>query len=177
MDLTVLGEMAVGVAARAVSSGGTRALLARESSVVEQAIAETCSQFEGVEAEPALILWAESPAVVSVCERLSGGGRDFGDEIVESFIEVSDFYLPDDGELRETAEQIVSAFLKALLGGLLQGSGAISVLANREEQLHFETREHVNVGFRPDEDGSVVTRRGEGGRGDESGSPSGSWAR
>ena len=147
MDLTVLGEMAVGVATRAVISGGTRALLARESSVVEQAIAETCSQFEGVEAEPALILWAESPAVVSVCERLSGGGRDFGDEIVESFIEVSDFYLPDDGELRETAEQIVSAFLKALLGGLLQGSGAISVLANREEQLHFETREHVNVGF------------------------------
>ena len=63
-----------------------------------------------------------------VYERLLAGERDFGDEIVESFIKVGDFYLPDNDELRKTAEQIVSAFLKALLGGLLQGSGAIPVL-------------------------------------------------
>ena len=148
MDLTVLGEMAVSVAVRALLAGGIRALLAGESDVVKQAIAETCSRFEGVEgAEPALTRWVESPDIGSVYERLLAGERDFGGEIVESFIGVGDFYLPDGGELRETAEQIVSAFLEALLGGLLQGSGAIPVLANRQEQLHSETREHMDVGL------------------------------
>ena len=144
----MFADMTVEMAARAIISGATRALLARESSVVEQAIAETCSQFEGVEgAEPALTRWAKSPAVGVVYESLLAGERDFDDEIVESFIRVGDFYLPDDDELRKTAEQIVSAFLKALLGGLFQGSGAISALAERQEQLHFETREHTDMRF------------------------------
>lgn len=144
----MLGEMAVGVAARAALAGGFRALLAQEPDIVRQAIEETCSQFPGVEgAEPALTKWASSPEVVSVHERLYAGERDFGGEVVESFISIGDFHLPDDDELRETAGRILSVFLSALLGGLLRGGEALPAHANRQEELHSETRAHVDMGL------------------------------
>ena len=92
MDLSVLGEMAIGAVARLTVVKGLRALLAQEADIVEQAIAETSNQFKGIEAEPALKQWAASPDIDSIYERLCDGERDFGGEIVESFITVGNFY-------------------------------------------------------------------------------------
>ncbi len=148
MDLTELGEMALGIAARAAVSGGFRTLLAQEPDVVEQAIAETCSHFEAVEgADPALTRWVSTAAFESIYKRLIEGDRSFGTEIIESFTSVGDFYLPESDESEDTAGQIVSTFLDALLGALLRGSDAIPTLSNRQEQLHSETREHVDASF------------------------------
>ena len=151
MDLTVLGEMAVGAAARGLLTHGIRVFLARNPGVVEQAIAETCDQFEIEGTELALARWATTAAFESFCERLRAGERDFGAEVVESFIKDGDFWSPDDDELTQTAERIVSAFLNALLGLLLRSDNAIPTLANRQEQLHSETQrviaDHMDEGL------------------------------
>ena len=152
MDLPVLIEMAISMAARVAVVGSIRALLTQESDVVDSAIADTCDQFEGSHVvEPALSRWASSPAFESVLKRLQLGERDFGDEIVDSFIQEGEFFLATETELRRTAERIVSIFLSTLLGALLQSDHGIPTLANRQEQLHSDTRsvitDHIDERF------------------------------
>ena len=136
----MLAEMAASVAVRAAVTGGIRALFAQNPDIIDLATASIHAQFPGIETEPALRQWTRTAAFDLIFERLQLGDRDFGDEIVTSFIEGGGFYLQDNDKRREAATKIVSTFLGALLGALLRGNQGIPTLANREERQHAETR-------------------------------------
>ena len=139
MDLSVLAELAINMASRAALAGGFRALLNRDPGVIDSAVTSTCDQFEDIEAEPALQRWAASATFERIYIRLERGERDFGDEIVDSFIQDGEFFLPDDAIGRETAADIAITFVRAVLEALHQSDRAMSVHVNRQEMMHAET--------------------------------------
>ena len=140
-------EALAGVAAQAAAAGGIRLFLAQFKDVVESTVRETCDQFPEAVADDALQRWMSDPAFDTFFERLQHGERDFGDELVESFIDIGEFYLPDDEDLKATAREILSAFLSALLKALLQSDQGILTLANRMEVLHSEGRLQADWGL------------------------------
>ena len=122
-----------------------RALLAQNTDVAEAAIDNTGKQFPDMELKPSLERWIASPAFDDFFDRVHAGERDFEHDIVASFIEVGEF---DHGDERdERAREVVAAFLGNVLGELHRGTAGISVLANRQERLHIETREHTDARF------------------------------
>lgn len=144
MGLSMLFEIVVGGMGRFAMDQGCRALFAQNSDVVDLAIVDTCHQYDDIVVKPALQSWISSDAFEAIFDGLKSGKRDFDDEmIVSSFLDVGDLYLPGE-PLRDIAKQIVSTFLSALANRLLLSDQAIPLLANRQEQLHSDTREHFS---------------------------------
>ncbi len=143
MDLAMLSEMAIGGAGRVAVAGGIRALLRQMTDVVDLAVTDTCGQFEDFVIEPSLKNWIVSVEFEEIFDRLKRGEHDFSDEVVDSFIEVGGFFLPDEVELRNTADRIVSTFLSDLFKRLLLSDQGIPTLANQGKQLHSDTRSIV----------------------------------
>ncbi len=139
MDLMAIGEILLSVAVRSAVSGGMRALLAQNRSAADTAIDETCEQYPEMELKPSLQRWIASAAFDTAFARLQAGERGFEDELVRSFIEVGDFYLPDDEERDEVARQVVTAFLRNIVAKLYEGEEGIPALASRGERQHSET--------------------------------------
>ena len=101
---------------------GIRALRARDPDVVESAIAATSKEYPSLEIDAALRKWAAAKGFDVLVDRLQHGERDVVDyDLVRSFIQEGEFYLPEDEELHETAESVVSAFVRHFLGAMLQG--------------------------------------------------------
>ena len=139
VDLMALGEILLSMAVRGAVSGGMRALLAQNRGVADTAIDETCEQYPGMELKPSLRRWIASPAFDGAFARLQAGERGFEGELVGSFIEVGDFYLPDEEKRDEAARQVVTAFLRNVVAKLYEGAQGIPTLASRGEQQHSET--------------------------------------
>ena len=142
MDLSMLATTAIGGVSRALAAEGIRKLLAQKPDVAEEAIAGTCDEFEEIVVEPALRRWISSTEFEAVFDALQQGERDFDDNIVDSFIQIGEFYLLED-VLQDTAEKIVSTFISKLIENLLVSDQGIPALANRQEQLHLDSRSDV----------------------------------
>ena len=115
---------------------------------MERAIQATCSRFPEIEgAETALHQWTSAEAFVDFFERVEAGERDFDDEIVGSFIDEGEFYLPAEGERTALAREIVAAFISELSGALYGSDDGLPAFANRVEALHIDTKRHMDIRF------------------------------
>ena len=139
----LLIELGVGVAA-----GSLRSLFAQKADAVQRAIVTTCDRFPKVEgAGPALRLWTSGEAFLDFGERVYAGERDFDDEIIASFINDGQFYLPGAEELQTLAAEIIAAFISELSAAFYRSDDGIFMLANRNEVLHIDSKRHVDVGL------------------------------
>ena len=134
-----IGEILLSMAVRGAVGGGMRALLAQNRGVRDTAIDETCEQYPEMELKPSLQRWIASPAFDGAFARLQAGERGFEGELVGSFIQIGDFYLPDEEKRAEAAGQVVTAFLSNVVSKLYEGAQGIPTLASRGEQQHSET--------------------------------------
>ena len=73
--------------------------------------------------------------------------RDFGDDIVTSFINEGDFYLPIEKERRTVAGEVVAAFLSELYSALYGSDAGIATLANRMETMHIDAQRQMDIRF------------------------------
>ncbi|MYB42498.1 MAG: tetratricopeptide repeat protein [Chloroflexi bacterium] len=131
---------------------GIRALRARDPDVVESAIVATSGVYPSIEIDAALRKWAETAGFDALIDRLEQGQRNVIDaDVVRSFVEEGDFYLPDAEDRDDTAASVLSTLAHHLVDALLQSSGGLAVLANRIEKLSAESQEatttHIDAGF------------------------------
>ena len=78
------------------------------------------------DAERALRQWTSGEAFLDFCERVHAGERDFYDEIVASFINDGQFYLPGAEELQALAAEIVAAFISELTAAFYRSGEGIA---------------------------------------------------
>ncbi len=143
-------SLLVGVAALAaqVTPSVFRALRGRDPGIFDPAIATTCSEFPGIELEPALREWTSTAGFRTFLDRIQAGDRDaIDDGLVDSFIEDGGFYLADDDDLRDTAERVVGTLVSALVRALLRSDDSIPALANRLERVQAEQRDAITEHF------------------------------
>ena len=120
-------------------------ILAQRQDLVDPVIKTTSSRFQEVEgAETALNSWTATEAFTEFFERAYAGERDFGSEIVKSFINDGDFYLANDADRFTVAEKIVGAFLAELAAAILRSDDGLAAHGNRQEVLHIETRDDIS---------------------------------
>ena len=149
--LALVAELTTSIAVSTVA-GGIRAYFAKRADVVNRAIQATRSRFAEIEgAETALLQWTSGEAFVGFVERVHAGERLVDDDVVASFINEGDFYLPSAEERTEVAREIVSVFIAELFGALLRSKDGLTTHANRQESLHANTRSEIigemSVGF------------------------------
>ena len=141
----LLIQVATGIAASAVT-GGLRSFFTQRVDVLQRAIQATGSRFPEVEGtETSLHKWTLTEDFIGFLERVGAGERDFYDDIVTSFINEGEFYLPTEEERRRLARDVVAGFLSELYGALYGSDAGISTLANRMEVLHHDTKSHVDI--------------------------------
>lgn len=143
VELMAIGGILLSMAVRGAVGSGMRALLAQSPGVADAAIDETCDRYPEMELKPSLERWIASSAFDAAFARLQEGERGFEDELVRSFVEIGDFYLPDDEERDEAARQVVTAFLHNVVAKLYEGAQGIPALASRGEQQHSETLQTI----------------------------------
>lgn len=115
-----------------------------EETFLSKAIEETSAAFTSIEVRETLISWSKSEDFVSLLESLKAGDRDLTDDaVINSFVQVSGFYMGSDEETRAAGEEIATLFLKNLEQEIYNSPGGIGTLANREEVLHAETADAV----------------------------------
>ena len=143
----LLVQVGTGIAASAVT-GGLRAFFTQRVDALKRAIQATCSRFPEIEGvETALDKWTSAEAFIDFFERVEAGERNFDDEIIASFIEEGEFYLPDEEERTTVARGIVAAFISELSGALYGGDDGLPAFANRVEALHIDTKRHMDIRF------------------------------
>ena len=141
--VSLMGEAAASFA-KDVVVGGIRAVLTQRPGVVQRAIPVTCSRFPEIEGtETALQRWTSSEAFIGFLERVHAGERVFDDEVVASFMDEGDFYFPTEEECQTLAREVIAAFISELASGLYRSDEGLLALANRQEELHIETRRHI----------------------------------
>ncbi len=116
---------------------------------MDHAIKTTCRRFPEIEgAKTALAKWTESDAFIELFEQVHAGEHRSDKEIVDSFVDEGEFYLPSD---EDSATGIVAVFLMELRNALLRSDEGRVVLANRQEILHTDTRNeitrHIDTGL------------------------------
>ena len=140
-------QVATGIVASA-ATGGLRAFFTQREDVLKRAIQVTCRRFPQVEGtETALQQWASTGAFLDFIERVEAGKRDFDDEIVTSFIDEGEFYLPTEEECTRFAREIVATFVSELYSALYESDAGIATLANRMEALNSDTQRHMDIRF------------------------------
>lgn len=146
METTIVGllaEMGLSIATGAAVEH-LRAILKGDADAVQRAIRVTTRRFPEIEgAEAALRQWTSGKAFVNFFERVYAGERDLDEEIVTSFIGEGGFYFPIDEECRMHAREVIAAFVGELASALYRSDEGLVALANRQEELHVETRSDI----------------------------------
>ncbi len=122
--------------------------LRKGTDVVDRAVRATCSHFPEIEGtESALQRWTSGETFAGFLERAHHGERDLDEEIIASFIDEGDFYLPTEEERWTVASEILSVFLLQLSAALYQSNNALLALANRIEVLNAERGSETRTGL------------------------------
>ena len=133
-------------------AGRVGEFLTSKENHLDHAIGKTRQQFPEIEGtETALRKWTSSEAFVDFFDRVYAGDRLVDEEIVASFVEESEFYLPNEEECLVVAAEILSAFRTELTNALYTSDEGLLVLANRQdkhrsEQTHKITA-HMDAGL------------------------------
>ena len=144
--------------ARALLSDGARNLIVGQDEAIRRVIGKTSAQFESIDSlESSLHRWVESDGFETVLERLVIGERDFFDEIVSSFIDNGDFYLPDEEQRLMVAKQIVASFIGPLLAEIFESTAGLSSLSNRIEERFDALEARLDKGFAIDRGNSSMS--------------------
>ena len=114
-----------------------RELLSLKGVDVDRAIRSTRDHFPLIPGvEPALEKWIEGSEFEELFRDAQTGERDFdAEEVISSFISDGDFHMPSEAESRELAEDVVRAFLRAMIVELYLSDAGVVVLADRQEEL------------------------------------------
>lgn len=138
---SLLAQMGLNIAT-GIAADQIRAFFKDDSGIVGRSIQATCGGFPEIEegAKEALQRWSSSDTFTDFLVRIHAGERDLADEIITSFIEEGDFYIPKEEDLQTLAVEIVTAFLGMLLRALYQSEEGLPVFANRMEEIHAEDR-------------------------------------
>ena len=116
--------------------------------VVDRAVRATCSHFPEIEGtESALQRWTSGETFAGFLDRAHHGERDLDEEIIASFIDEGDFYLPTEEERWTVASKLLSVFLLQLSAALYQSNNALLALANRIEVLNDERGSETRTGL------------------------------
>ena len=116
--------------------------------VVDRAVRATCSHFPEIEGtESALQRWTSGETFAGFLDRAHHGERDLDEEIIASFIDEGDFYLPTEEERWTVASKLLSVFLLQLSAALYQSNNAFLALANRIEVLNDERGSETRTGL------------------------------
>ena len=143
----LLAEIATGITT-SITASELRQFFAKRSDVVDRAIQATCSRFPEYEgAEVSLQRWTSTETFSEFFSRVNSGERGFDDDVVSSFIDDGEFFLPDDEELTSATVEIIVAFISELSGALYRSDEGLAALASRQESLHMETRSHFDERF------------------------------
>jgi tetratricopeptide (TPR) repeat protein len=127
-----------------VKSGLKAAKKLLEESPVQRAVTLTADQFPNLEVRSALKKWCESDEFADLFERFKRGDRSITTKsIIESFVQISDFYNDDDTQ--SSAQSVLITFNDQLQEQIYKSEEGLSTLANRQEELHFETREQTRT--------------------------------
>ena len=146
MDTVIIGLM-LGIASGLAKDGGValvRGAFPLPTNVLQLAIRATASRFAYIEGtEVALREWTSGEAFTHFFHRVYAGERDLDQEVIGSFVEDGDFYLPPEQDCFRVAEEIVLDFLQELSDGLYRSDDGLPVLAMRQEMLHQQTRSEI----------------------------------
>ena len=112
---------------------------------LDRVVKRTSERFEEVPGvEPTLEEWIASAGFAELPGRLISGEREFGlHDLVEAYIADGGFYMPDDGVTLRLARAILEEFLGVLVSEIYSSDQSILALANRQEELHLETRTDI----------------------------------
>jgi len=122
---------------------------------VAKALSEDSPLYEAIasasEASPDIVgvneslkRWCESAEFRQIFEKLKQGQRDLtDDEIVQGFIDASEFYYDEQTNARAT--RVVEYFLNSLEDLLYASDSGLALHANREELLHASTVRRVDA--------------------------------
>jgi tetratricopeptide (TPR) repeat protein len=115
-----------------------------EESLVQRAVAATADEFPNLEVRSALKKWCESDEFADLFDRFKRGDRSITTKsIIESFVQVTDFYNADDTE--SSAATVLEIFNDQLQKEVYKSEEGLSTVANRQEELHVETREQTRA--------------------------------
>jgi tetratricopeptide (TPR) repeat protein len=124
----------------AAKIGFNRAKKLFEETPVQRAAAATATEFPNCEVTPALEKWCESDAFADLLDAFKRGDHSITTtSVVTLFITTTGFFNSD--ETQSTAESILTVFEKHLEKEIYNSDEGISTLANRQEELHIETRD------------------------------------
>ena len=142
-----LVKLATGMALK-VGIEGVRSYLSRNPDVLDSTIRIVREQFPDIEGtETALRQWTTTNVFSSLFDEVYEGKRAAADEFVTSLIDDGGFYLPSEHACWQKAKDIVSAFIRVLSGEIYRTSEGLGAHANRQEELHIETRQDVAERF------------------------------
>lgn len=111
---------------------------------MQRAIAATANEFPDLEVGVTLKQWSESTEFADLFDRFKRGDRSITDgTIVESFVQISGFYNED--ETHSSAQSVLIVFNEQLQEQIYKSEEGLSTLANRQEELHIETRDQART--------------------------------
>jgi tetratricopeptide (TPR) repeat protein len=115
-----------------------------EETFLTKAIEDTAGVFSHIEVSQSLITWSKSEVFDALIEALKAGDRNLTDNtIINSFVQIGEFYMGSDEETHAVAKEIVTKFVKSLEQEIYNAPGGIGALANRAEVLQEETLDAV----------------------------------
>ena len=111
---------------------------------MQRAVAATADEFPTLEVRDTLKRWSESDEFADLFDRFKRGNRSItNDAIIDSFIQIGGFY--NGGDTQSSAQAILIAFNHQLQEHIYNSEEGLSTLANRQEELHVETREQTRT--------------------------------
>ena len=144
-DLQPLFDLAQPIVAKA-AAGAIQSLLTRRNINVDRAIALTADGFRDVEGiDVALERLALSEGFTAFLENVHAGQRDADDEIIASFLDEGDFYLPDENERVSLARDIIATFIHNLASEFYQSNGGLVAFSNRNERLISDMQQYFTA--------------------------------